>query len=63
MPGQAHAAAPSRRGDWDLVFAAVTDRLRRAASSRLDAAALAQLILECAEALDQLHASLDANPG
>ena len=56
------AAASSARQDWDLLFHAVTDRLRDVAAlvpcspgaATLPLLASAQ-VLECAEALDQLH--------
>lgn len=42
--------------DIDMLFQAVTERLRQAARS--DAASLPSLVLECTDALDQLHEAL-----
>lgn len=42
--------------DIDMLFKAVTKRLRQAASA--DVAALPTLVLECTDALDQLHTAL-----
>lgn len=42
--------------DIDMLLRAVTERLRQAARS--DAPALSTLVLECTDALDQLHAAL-----
>lgn len=44
---------------WTLMLAAVADRLRRAvATPQLTMPALCAVVLECAEALDQLQAAL-----
>ena len=54
--------------DWDLLFCAVTDRLRQCANELLAAGSLPQQalpalsfsseVLECIDALDRLHADL-----
>ena len=54
--------------DWDVLFSAITDRLRNAVDQRLAAAPEPQardavgrlqvIVLECVGALDQLHAAL-----
>lgn len=58
------AAADDAIDDWDAMFCAVKDRLRQAVGEGLPApmngsvAALRAIVLDCVDALEQLHRSL-----
>jgi len=51
---------PSVAQDWDLMFNAVKARLRAAAQGGQDSASMSGAVLECVEALEQLHRMLEA---
>ena len=67
-PGHGVGQAGIAAEDWNLLFCAVTDRLRQCANDLLAAGSLLQQtppaisfsseVLECADALDRLHADL-----
>jgi len=46
--------------DWDLMFNAVKARLRNAVLEGQDSASMTDAVLECVEALEQLHRMLEA---
>nr|WP_316641740.1 hypothetical protein [uncultured Roseateles sp.] len=51
---------PPAAQDWDLMFNAVKARLRAVAQGGQDAASMAGSVLECVEALEQLHRLLES---
>ncbi|MBT9457519.1 MAG: hypothetical protein IV097_12950 [Burkholderiaceae bacterium] len=50
---------PSVAQDWDLMFNAVKARLRAAVLGGHDGAVMTDAVLECVEALEQLHRMLE----
>ncbi len=60
VPALLAKAQPQAAQDWDLMFNAVKARLRAAVQGGQDGASMSAAVLDCVEALEQLHRMLES---